>query len=298
MSYIKLYNILKWNIKKAIHFIIEKIYLLYPFWLCKKIFFKKKIENSNLDIYVIAFNNLKAIELLHNKMKLYLKDPYVLIIVDNSNSTVVSNHLYAFAKKYTINYLKLPAQPFFKLSSSHGLALNWVYMNLIKRREGQYFGFIDHDVFPVSRVNLISKLSNQLFYGVRHYAVSNFNRNIWDSNSPSFWYLWPGFAFFNYELVKNIKFDFMPKVINGHIFDTGGGLFQEFYANPKYNSDDITFVKWDRIYSQRGKVVDVFDEKWIHTLNGSNWRGLDVDENEMEKIIEEFEYRNTAENQV
>jgi hypothetical protein len=206
--------------------------------------------------------------------------------------------LYAFAKKYTINYLKLPAQPFFKLSSSHGLALNWVYMNLIKRREGQYFGFIDHDVFPVSRVNLISKLSNQLFYGVRHYAVSNFNRNIWDSNSPSFWYLWPGFAFFNYELVKNIKFDFMPKVINGHIFDTGGGLFQEFYANPKYNSDDITFVKWDRIYSQRGKVVDVFDEKWIHTLNGSNWRGLDVDENEMEKIIEEFEYRNTAENQV
>ena len=65
----------------------------------EKKFFKKNIVESNLDIYVIAFNNLKAIELLHIKMRSYLKNPYDLIIVDISSSTVVSNHLYAFAKK-------------------------------------------------------------------------------------------------------------------------------------------------------------------------------------------------------
>ena len=136
-------------------------------------------------------------------------------------------------KKYTINYLKQPAQPFFRLSSSHGLALNWVYTYLIRRRKWQYFGFIDHDVFPISHVNLITKLSNNVFYGVRHYAVSSLNRSIWDNNTPYYWYSWPRFAFFNYELVKNIKYDFMPKVLNGRFFDTGGGLFQELYPNPK-----------------------------------------------------------------
>lgn len=285
-----IYAILKWNLKKLFRSAFHKFYINIPILILKRINLNRSSLKYGNDIYVIAFNNCDTLQLQYEKLTMYLEDEFNYIIIDNSNIKEVRNKIYNFCNEKHLGYISLPYQKVFKISDSHALALNWVFKNLITRRKPFIVGLIDHDIFPFRNYSVIKSLKNHPFYGVRHFAVSGKNKNVWCENTPEFWYLWPGFVFFNYSQLRNIRFDFMPMHYKELFFDTGGGLYKEFYSKISQRNNSF-FVQhnWAQISQDRG--VDLFDESWVHVSNVSNWRNINdkLDYSNLSEIVNRFE---------
>lgn len=240
---------------------------------------------SNLLLAVVAFNNPELIELQHEKLVTHLTHPFDYIVVDNSSDTKVSDQLRALCEAKNISYILLPKNPLtgIRTSGSHGIALNWCYRNIIQRYKPTYFGFLDHDLFPLQDVSLAEKLHTG-FYGIKKKRPKNF------------WYLWPGFSFFTYETVKDISINFFPYHggQDGSIFlDTGGANYPLLYKHLKegdfaeaqttlYNrTTGNEFVRGE----DSSNVFEIIDGAWLH-LRQIAWRKESAHKlKEIEEII-------------
>jgi hypothetical protein len=284
------YAILKWNLKKMFREVFHQFYINIPILILKKVNVIRSTLNYGTDIYVIAYNNYDTLLLQYEKLTMYLEDEFNYIIIDNSSKKEVRKKIYEFCNEKHLGYISLPYQKIFKVSDSHALALNWTFQNLIKIRRPFIVGLIDHDIFPFRNYNIIKSLKNYPFYGVRHFAVSSKNKNVWSENTPEFWYLWPGFVFFNYALIQNIRFDFMPMHRKDLFFDTGGCLYKSYYCKlTQTNTSFFVQHNWLRISHERG--VDLFDDSWVHVSNVSNWRKINerLDYPSLSEIVNKFE---------
>lgn len=275
-----------WYVIKPITWLKIKVYNLKPAQKKLLVTFDKS-RYEKVDLIVIAFNNEKVIELQIMRLSKYFKDPYELIIVDNSNDETKASVILDICVRNKTGYIRLPMQNKFKISASHALALNWAYRNVIKKRQPKYFGFLDHDVFPIKPVGIKQHLEKQKFYGLKHYAISSSNPNIWDRNTPAFWYLWPGFSFYNFNEIKNIRnIDFLPLHIHDSFFDTGGANWLSLYSLE--NTANLAFAQWEREQCADGDIVDIIDRAWVHTMNGSDWRKLNKRATFIEEVLLEF----------
>jgi len=100
----------------------------------KSVFIKKY---SELDLYIIAFNNA---DLVFNQiffLKKNLKDNYRLIIIDNSNNYSKSQEIENICIKNKTSYVKLPENKL-KSSYSHALSLNYTMKNIISKQKTKY----------------------------------------------------------------------------------------------------------------------------------------------------------------
>lgn len=242
------------------------------------------LNNCNFLIMVIAFNTSELIKLQHKELKKHLKEGFDYLVVDNSSDKNTSQDLYRFCKSENISYVKVPKNPLtgIRASGSHGVALNWCYKNIIQKYKPRFFGFLDHDVFPIKETILTEKITSG-FYGI-----------IRERKEP-FWYLWPGFSFFEYEKIQNFKVNFFPYHAgeNGEIFlDTGGSNYNSIYKkigkesirrassrliNRETNKD---FIKGE----DSSQVFEIIDNAWLH-LRQIAWRKESSNKiNEIEEI--------------
>jgi hypothetical protein len=185
-----------------------------------------------LCLVTIAFNSDFLIKEQIRLVKKHITDSHIHIVADNSSDNKKRKAIKALCEKENITYVNLPFNWFNRIdrrgSYSHGLAMAWVYCNIIKKVKPDVFGFIDHDIFPIKPYSLLQKIGNQDFYGrlidrtPEHYPPP-----------PQIWYLWAGFCFFNYDKVKDLKLNFMPCKVDGHYLDTAGGNYYPLYS--KYN---------------------------------------------------------------
>jgi len=53
----------------------------------------------------------------------------------------------------------------------------------------------------------------------------------------------------------------------------------------------LDFYKWRREQCVDGDIVDLIDEKWVHTMNGSDWRNLNKRPSFIEEVLLEFELK-------
>ena len=240
---------------------------------------KRMLDNKGL-LITIAFNNVNVIEWQTKFVKKFYSD-LVYIVADNSTNDILSRKIEQICNDSEIIYIKIPNNPY-KLSESHGAALNWVCKNIIAGTEAQYVGFLDHDCFPINRANLWDILECQDFYGVVQKREKG-------------WYLWPGFSFFNLKRINIKKLNFLPNKWG----DTGAGNYKCIYAS--YDPKNLRFV--EQTYLDLGiekktsyiqeNTIECYDGKWIHMMNASNW--LDIrTQNKEEKF---FSYLSTIYNQ-
>lgn len=282
-----------WYINKPLDQIKMRTYYLKPLKTCTRINCEiHKLQNESIDLVVVSFNNANLVKLQIQQIEKYCLDPYQLTIADNSTDEKKSFLIYTICKKKNVGYIRLPKQNKFSGSFSNGIAINWMYLNFIRKREPKYFGFLDHDIFPVSPFAVIPRLKTQKFYGLRHYGINKINENVWDSNSPEYWYLWAGFCFYNYQAIKNTKIDFTPLSSGKTFFDTGGSNFLSLYSSEDVSK--LCFPNWERIKIREGEIrqsdyVDFIDNKWVHTINGSNWMEVSGKDAIIEKTLLQFE---------
>jgi hypothetical protein len=220
-----------------------------------------------LDIASIAFNNETVIQHQIKLLEQKLADPYQLTIIDNSSDRQKSNKIRDVCVKCESPYIRLPQNPYNGVcpSTSHALALNWTYRNFLKRRNPCFFGFLDHDIFPVKNTSIIEYLIMQPIYG--HLQ-----------QREEIWYLWPGFCFFNNEKICN-DLNFLPE--NG--LDTGGANWKKCFG--KLKREQIVFPEHGYIKIGESDLLQdssiEYIGDWIHLFNSSNWMGT---QNNVEKF--------------
>lgn len=238
-------------------------------------------ENKSGEIIYItvAFNNYEVVDYQVKLLQKYQKGDFLHLVLDNSSDVEMSSQIERLCDENKVAYIKLPENRF-KLSKSHGSALNWACRNILDKTEFEYVGFLDHDCFPIKEMTWKSKMKKQPFYGISQQRKNS-------------WYIWPGFCFFDLKSIDSKKLNFMP--VYG-IGDTGGMNYLTIFK--EYNKDSIIFPShtYKEICNNsseevtQAKSIEIFDNEWVHLMNASNWLKIEVGEKNMEvkKYLESY----------
>ena len=113
---------------------------------------------------VVAFEQPWAVNWLLQMAKKNLMNATVLVF-DNSHKASARAELEAVCKQNGTPYLALPMNRTKHVNRSHGMAMSWIYDNVITIIQPNLFAFIDHDLIPVSEVDFEERLANQQFFG-------------------------------------------------------------------------------------------------------------------------------------
>lgn len=234
---------------------------------------------SNIDLITVSFNNPIIIDYQIKLFKKFLKGNYCHIICDNSNKEERAKEIKEVCVKNNITYIHCePRKIPHGFADSHGIALNWVYKEVVQKRKNN-FALLDHDMFPMKEFDIESYLENAELAG-RVDEISDI------------WYLWPGFSFFRYELLKNKRVNFrrhrkwylfkVPRV------DTGSANWYPLYSKyDKKKVKKVAFYGWNIVDNKpvkkeeikgkfiQEKMVDYSSDKiWFHSTCGSEWRDV------------------------
>jgi hypothetical protein len=248
------------------------------------------VKNTPFCLATIAFNNDFLIEEQIRLVKKHITDSnYTHIVADNSSDKKKRKAIKAICTKANIPYFSLPFNWFSKIhrrpSYSHGLAMTWVYYNLIKKINPIVFGFIDHDIFPIKPYSLLEKIENQFFYG------RCIDRTP-DNHPKKLWYLWAGFCFFKFDSLKTLNINFMPCKVDNVYLDTAGSMYISLYS--KYNIEELTFsapvieeyFREEKIY--HSDLLHFIDNDWVHTINGSNWKKVQSKDDFLRDFLKQY----------
>ena len=201
---------------------------------------------------VVAFEQPWAVNWLLQMAKKNLMNTTVLVF-DNSHKTAARAELAAVCKQNGTPYLALPMNRTKHVNRSHGMAMSWIYDNVINIIQPKLFAFIDHDLIPVSEVDFEERLANQQFFGR---AGGKF---------PQYWSLWAGYCIFIYAAFKHQPLNFLYDFSRG--LDTGGRNWDSIYSH--FDKAQIYFAS--RTYKnlklptvENYTKVEFVDECWIH----------------------------------
>ena len=119
-------------------------------------------SNNNIcELVCVTYNNADLLQHQATLLKKYFAGPFNFIVADNSSDEGCRMKIADFCKKEKISYVSLPENPFSTGSQSHAAAINWMIKNYILAKRPAYFGFIDHDIFPVEPFSIDKILSKQ-----------------------------------------------------------------------------------------------------------------------------------------
>jgi hypothetical protein len=176
-----------------------------------------RIRGRNL-LVTIAFNDVELIE--HQVALVREHVPgCVHLIADNSSSEQVASTVRQVATDRGACYLRTPRGPWHSVGHggrSHGLAMTWLWRNVIRQTQPVAFGFLDHDIFPLRRTNPFDLVAGYPVGGSIRVHTGR-------------WYLWAGFCFFQFEAVRKTALNFSTDWYAG--LDTGGCNWSKLYRS-------------------------------------------------------------------
>jgi hypothetical protein len=239
----------------------------------------RELNDKNiLDIATVAFNNPEVIGWQIRLVRKNLADKKLYTVFDNSSDRRASERIRDLCADERVAYVRLPVNHLTR-SSSHGSSFNWIYSNYFKKRMADYFGFLDHDIFPVKDTHLAPLLNRQPIYG--HLQERR-----------GLWYLWAGFCFFRSDHIKR-KLNFLDGQIQGIGVDTGGMNWRPIYS--KLNKGDLLFPKsrHEKIRESGNPSTKLYDTSldmieyvgdWIHLWGSSGYKTIRKKDERDEKI--------------
>lgn len=175
----------------------------------------------------IAFTDPQTIDWQAQLVKFYVPD-VIYIVADNTRDDAQAAQIAAVAAKHAVPYLRLPKNPWNEPSRSHGLALNWVWRNLIRPGEPQVFGFLDDDMYPTATNDPFAALRTQDWFGVVRPEGPPTGRSV-PGRGVNRWFLWAGFSMFKFEAVVGKPLDFSQDWFLR--LDTGGANWSVLYQH-------------------------------------------------------------------
>jgi len=209
------------------------------------------LKHSNVAI-IVAFEQPWALDWLLKMAKKNLKKTSVLVF-DNSRKLALRQKIELVCKKNEVFYYSLPEYDTHHVNRSHGMALSWIYTNVIRVLQPKIFGFIDHDLIPISPIDFSKAINSQPFYG----RITG--------NKSRYWSLWAGYCLFDFNYLADKKINFLYDFTKG--LDTGGRNWDSLYSNFQKNHLAFAQATTKTFYLPKfnsGWDVDFIDNKWIH----------------------------------
>lgn len=211
--------------------------------------FDKRLGKSEIDIASIIFRDPSMIEYQVHLIHKFLTDNFTIIVADNSSDVKIRDIVIKKCQKLKVHYVFIPDNPYTR-NQSHGTAMHWVYKNVLKKRKSKYFGFIDHDIFPITYNSIVKKLEKKIYgrmlapdYRPIEYLLTN----------CKYWSIWAGFSFYDSALFNHLNvysFHFFPIMTENGVLDTSGGLWKYVYSKLSFPGE-LANYKYIR-FSQSG----------------------------------------------
>ncbi|MBK5961385.1 hypothetical protein CCR97_24725 [Rhodoplanes elegans] len=226
---------------------------------------------SEAIVGVVTWKRLDLLEWQVPLVREHLAEHESFVVFDNSPRGPERDAIRAYCRREGVPYVGLPDNPYNgslkTASQSHGCALVWATRNVVARFRPKYFGFIDHDIFPLAPYRIADRLADQPVYGVRCPS----------SRLPNGWMLWGGFCFYRTADVPVRRMSFVPTYRYG--MDTGGenwGVIYRDLDEAKLAFADLRFGRIGAGYDLHSDYVQWVDG-WLHVMNASAWRQVDGD---------------------
>jgi len=201
------------------------------------------MDNNILEFYIICYNNLFCVEYQIKTLTFFCKDPHKIIIIDSNcgkfkEDSIKKQYL---CNKYNIEYLTLPDELSLDNHNSSdilGTKLNFVYYNIILKRNPTYFAFIDQDFFMIKSFTIIDHLDKYGMYGDVSENGGNKSNSFFKKDVLEVpWVLHPWCSFYKLDFIKDYKMNWMPC----EQFDTGGLNWEHFIKLKTLNKKDYWF---------------------------------------------------------
>ncbi|WP_127090920.1 hypothetical protein [Aquabacter cavernae] len=211
----------------------------------------------------VAFNLPEAVAFLSDAMARTMPD-VPLLVCDNSSDPAMRVRIAAICARSGRAYCPLPAVPRISPnvngSRSHGVALNWIWRNILRPLRPSGFALLDHDLIPLAPDDLAARVARQPVYGMVR-AGEDFGG----------WYLWPGYSVFDFKAVETLPLDFgtdTPRML-----DTGGQNWRVLYRH--LSLDDLAQARTRQVWlAAEGEGPEPFllADTWLH-VGGAGHRG-------------------------
>ena len=224
---------------------------------------------------VIAFENPWVVDWQLTIAKRHLAGTTVPVF-DNSRAPALRPEVARVCADHGAPYLALPRNRTRHVNRSHGMAMSWVFSQIVRRIEPRQFAFLDHDLIPLLPVSLAERLGNQPFFGFR-------------GTSRWGWSLWAGYCVFEYARVAALPLNFLYDFSNG--LDTGGRNWAVVYRH--FDSGALRFAgdAWlDVATASTGEAqrVQVLDSSWLHIGGISYNKNFDPKEAFCKRLAQAF----------
>jgi hypothetical protein len=201
---------------------------------------------------VVAFEQPWALDWQLAMAKLHLPGVAVLVF-DNSRTPAARQQIREVCSRHATPYLALPRYRTRHVNRSHGMAMSWIYANVVRSVQPRIFGFLDHDLIPVQPVDLASMLRAQAVFGMLN------------DGKPGHWNLWAGYCFFRFEDTLGKPLNFLYDFSRG--LDTGGRNWKTLYRfldRKRLRFAPREFVELTVPALGASRPVEVIDKAWVH----------------------------------
>jgi hypothetical protein len=170
----------------------------------------------------VAFNSPWVIDVLTAAWELHPVG-MALAVVDNSSRPAARAEHQRICATRGVPWLGLPANPEWSPNRSHGITLNWIWHNVVRRLRPELVGFVDHDCFPIRPFDLPSRMNGVTVYGLRKAS--------WKYPEP--WNVWAGYTFLRPAAIEAAEETFPARIDFKHRIeyglDTGGSNWLAIY---------------------------------------------------------------------
>jgi hypothetical protein len=221
---------------------------------------------ATLDLVTVAFNQPRLIEEQIRLLREHLAGEFELVVLDNSSDQRMSAAIKAVCEREQIEWWRPEVE-----GRMHHAALN-AAGERFSQQGSEFFGFLDHDVFPTCHTSVMPYIQETGFFGIGQRTPGNGKL-----------YLWPGFCFFSSRWLRGRRLNF-GGADGGDTASALWPLFAEedwksFYRlthgyRAIRSPDSFGLQSWG--YEQFGD--------WIHFTNGSKWMQV-PDPDERERIL-------------
>jgi hypothetical protein len=211
----------------------------------------ERFRDRNIAL-VVAFEQPWVLDWLLRMAARNLSDTTVLVF-DNSRHASARQEIERVCRDRGTPYLALPPNHTRHVNRSHGMAMTWIFHNVVRAIRPRMFAFIDHDMIPVQSVALSERRGDQPFFGWERFS------------GKRAWNLWAGYSLFDFSATAQLPMNFLYDFSRG--LDTGGRNWDCLYR--RYDRTKLRFAGSRTVEIRvpgTGEVhsVQMIDDCWLH----------------------------------
>ncbi len=220
-----------------------------------------------LSLFTVGFGRSDLLTEQKRLLDKNLRDSFKLTLLDNTPIEQNQLNMRNACERAGVTYVQVISE-----KHEHPDALK-LAAEIAVETDAEYWGCLDHDIFPTKPVEMIPLIQVAGFYGLSQTYTARMSEERKQ-------YLWPGWCFFSRDWLAGRVPDFYG-IRGGPIWDHGDAgsnlhsLFTpEDWARLPARTHEYRSIREEDGAGLQSYGMEVFDGAWTHFTNASNWKAV------------------------